>query len=298
MTLPNLRPLGFGETLDRAFTLYRRNFVLFVGTAFLTLIGVIVMAGVLAGLAGVMAAMVPGPIAWIFMALIFLGIAAVAMIPTGAVTRQASQSYTGKPATLGDGVRAGGGAAMTLLGAGIIAVVSVVVLMLLLSIVAYLLNLVAGGVGSPSIALVMGTLTGVGMVVAFFLVASFYFGVIPAVVVEDKGPMEAVSRSLELAQGALPRIAGVMIVSILITYLPVIALAAVTGGFAATSLANTDMTAMVTSVVLQQMLTLLVNVITMPFLLSVIVVLYYDRRVRTEALDVRLVTEQLGLAGA
>lgn len=33
MSANDLRPLGLGEILDRTFTLYRRNFVLFVGTA-------------------------------------------------------------------------------------------------------------------------------------------------------------------------------------------------------------------------------------------------------------------------
>jgi hypothetical protein len=41
-----------------------------------------------------------------------------------------------------------------------------------------------------------------------------------------------------------------------------------------------------------------VGVLTTPFLASVIVLLYFDRRVRTEALDVQILTEQLGLAGA
>ena len=33
MALSNLRPLSFGEILDSAFTLYRRNFATFVLTA-------------------------------------------------------------------------------------------------------------------------------------------------------------------------------------------------------------------------------------------------------------------------
>ena len=299
MSLAHLRPLGFGEILDRAFTLYRRNFLLFLGTSLLTMFCVFVAAVVLGGLATATAVIVPGPIAILFMALIFLGIAAVAMIPWGALAQQASQSYTGRPTSLGDGMGAGGRAAMTLVGASVLAALTFGALMLLVFMVAYFLNLMVAALGIASLSALVSLLSVLGVMAAFVFVAALFFGVVPAVVVEEKGPVEAISRSLQLAQGALPRIAGTMVVSILITYLPILALAAVTGGFAAMAdPAGGDVGAVVAAVIIQQLLTILISLLTMPFLLSVIVVLYYDRRVRTEALDVQILTEQLGLAGA
>lgn len=299
MTLPNLRPLSFGETLDRAFTLYRHNFGLFLATSVIGTLLFMAAIVALGLLAAVILPFMPGVAAAVGGVLLVVGMGALYMVPWGALAQQASQSYTGRQPSLGDGLRAGGRAALRMVGAAIVVAVSIAVMGTIISIIAYLLNLVAAGIGIPSLSLVVGALTGVGMVAALTLIAAIYFGVVPAVVVEGKGPMEAISRSQELAEGALLRITGTMVVSLLITYLPILAVAAATGGFAALSArAGADPAGMVMAVVLQQALTIAITVFTMPFLLSVIVVLYYDRRVRTEALDVQILTERLGLAGA
>lgn len=298
MTMPALRPLGFGEILDRAFTLYRRNLVLFLGTSLLLSMGVFIGVILLIGMGGVVMSVMPGVLGWGAMALMVVGAGALATIPWGALARQASQTYTGQRTSLGDGAEAGGRAAMTLLGAGLVAALSVGVLMFLVGLVSYFLNLLAAGPGLASVSVVVGFVTVVGTIAAFVAVASLYFGVLPAVVVEDKGPLEAVSRSLELAQGALPRIAGTMVVSLLIVYLPLVAVGVATGLFAATSTQPGMGTPQLFAVVLQLGLNLLIPVLTTPFLVNVMVVLYYDRRVRSEALDVQMVTERLGLAPA
>lgn len=300
MNLSNLRPLGFGETLDRAFTLYRHNFALFVGTLLLTSLLVFVAVIVLGFILGMTAIVLPGSIALVFMVPLGLGLVAISMIPYGAVAQQASQSYMGKRASLGEGVGAGGRAAMTLVGAAILAVLALGALMLGVVAVAFVLNLVVGLTGLTVLSGIVSLVTVLGVAVALFFVAALFFAVVPAVVVEEKGPVEAIGRSVGLAKGALSRIAGVMVVSMLITYLPIVALAVVSGGFAAMAAdpVGAATGAVVMAVILQQLLTLAVSVLAMPFLLSVIVVLYYDRRVRTEALDVQIVTERLELAGA
>jgi hypothetical protein len=298
MTMPTLRPLSFGEILDRAFTLYRRNLVLFLGTSILLSVGLFIGVVVLIGLGGVMMAIMPNMIGFLAMALVSVAAAALCTLPWGALARQASRSYTGQQTGLADGTEAGGRAAMTLLGAGVIAFLSLGVLMLLVGLVVYFLNLIVAGLGIPSLSGVVAIVSVVGFIAAFCLVAALYFGVVPAVIVEDKGPMEAVSRSLQLAQGALPRIAGTMAVAMLISYLPQIALLFVTGtftGFTEQAAAGTEQMA---ALFLQQILSIAITMLTLPFLVSVVVVLYYDRRVRSEALDVQMVTEQLGLATA
>ena len=121
---------------------------------------------------------------------------------------------------------------------------------------------------------------------------------VPAVIVEGAGPVEAIARSLKLAQGALPRITGLMVVTLIITYLPILAVLAVTGGFAQALDPAAAGAANAGALVAQQLLTWLISVLTTPFMTSVLVVLYYDRRVRAEALDVRMVAERLTLAGA
>lgn len=298
MTVPTLRPLGFGETLDRAFTLYRRNLVLFLGTSVLLMTGVFMGAMLLFVLGGVVMSVMPNFIGFLAMALVFVAAMALVTIPWGALARQASQAYTGKHTSLGDGTEAGASSAMTLLGSGVIVGVSLGVLMLLVGLVVYVLNVMVAGLGIASLSVVMVVVSGLGFAAAFCLVTALYFAVVPAVIVEGKGPMEAVSRSLELAQGALPRIAGTMVVALVITYLPQIALGFVTGAFAQVGDPAQVGAQQLAAVLMQQLLSLAITMLTMPFLVNVMVVLYFDRRVRSEALDVQMATEQLGLAPA
>src|SRR5690606_8224228 len=58
------------------------------------------------------------------------------------------------------------------------------------------------------------------LIVPGLIVAAMYFAVYPAVVVEDRGPLNAFGRSRELSRGGRGRILGVLVVTLLITYLP------------------------------------------------------------------------------
>jgi hypothetical protein len=87
----------------------------------------------------------------------------------------------------------------------------------------------------------------------------------------------------------------VMLVTLLITYLPMFAVLALTGGFA--QLANPGALPSPTQFITQQVLAMGVGVLTGPFMIAVIVLLYFDRRVRTEALDVQMMTDRLAVAG-
>jgi hypothetical protein len=117
----------------------------------------------------------------------------------------------------------------------------------------------------------------------------------PAIVVEGAGPLEALERSFTLARGALGRVIGLMLVTLLITYLPMMAVMAFTGGFA--QIMNPDAIPTAGQFITQQVLSMGVGILTTPFMVAVIVLLYFDRRVRTEALDVQMMTDQLAVAG-
>ena len=297
MTLPNFRPLSFGEILDGAFTLYRRNFRLFVGTSLLLMVGLVIGIAVVGGTGTAVASIMPAPLSYVVMLLVAVAITAMVTMLWSTLTWQAAQSYVGKPVSLPDAVSAAGGAAMTLVGAGAIAFVAFVVLMIALYLGTLLFIGILSVMGSSALTVLGGVVAGLGFVAAVFMVAGLFFGVLPAVMVEDKGPVEAVSRSFALAQGDLPRIAGILFVTMLIVWLPSLAIAAVTGGFQ--EMANPQAAAMAQdgdSDFVEQLLTWLAAALTMPFLPAVFVTLYYDRRVRTEALDVQMLTEQLGLA--
>lgn len=298
MTLPPLRPLGFGEILDGAFTLYRRNFVTFVVTALVPTavitVGFLVMGG---GFVAAMTSAEPSAMMGAafggIMLLMLVGGAAM-LVMWGGLTHQASQTYTGHPTSVGEGLRAGARSALPLLGATLLAGIAFVVLMIGMGILTAVLIPMFAAMGAAFAAL--GTLIVVLAVMAGYLaVIGLMFAVTPAVVVERAGPLEALERSFTLARGALGRVIGVMLVTLLITYLPMIAVLALTGGF--TQMMNPEAVPTSGQFITQQVLSLGIGILTTPFMVSVIVLLYFDRRVRTEALDVQMMTDRLALAG-
>jgi hypothetical protein len=297
MSVPSLRPLAFGEILDGAFTLYRRHFVTFFCTALIPML-VMIVAFKLLGTS--VFAMILGEDTRLDANALAMGLLLIPvgfltfLVMWGALARQTSQSYLEQPTSLGDGFRAGVRAFFPLLGAAV-AVFTVMVVVFFA--VGILMGIVAAmGVASESqSAVVVVTLIAFlfGMVVYLGALA-LLFAVLPAVVVERKGPLDALGRSFDLAKGAIWRIVGLMLVTLLITYLPGFAVMALTGGFA--NILQPDQTPSVGQFMNQQMLGLAVNILTTPFMVAVMVLQYFDRRVRTEALDVQMAADRLSVA--
>ena len=154
-----------------------------------------------------------------------------------------------------------------------------------------LIAMMVGALGIPALSLVLG----VGMIFGFVFVyvggAAVLAGAGPAVIVEGKGPVEALSRSVELLRGAFWRTAGLVMVTGTIVYLPILAVAFVSGLSEGVSGAEGGDGGAWAGLAM-----LAVGVAAAPFIASVFVLAYYDRRVRTEALDVQLMTESLALA--
>jgi hypothetical protein len=300
MSLPSLRPLSFGEILDGAFTLYRRNFPLFVGTSLLLSLALVAVVIVVGRTGGAMAAVMPGPIAILVVGLVSVAVLAMATLLWGTLTWQASQAYVGRPVSLGEGMRVGGRSAMTLAGAVILGVLAFGVTMYCVGFVMSIFTTLMGSMNIPALSIAAAVLALAVLIASFFLIAALFFAVVPAVVLEELGPLDAIVRSLRLAQGALARITGVMAVTLLISYLPVLGVLMLTGGLrGALSPWTAQAAGQSTSALLvEQLLTWLVGLLTTPFVFSVLVLLYYDRRVRTEALDVQMLTDKLALAGA
>jgi hypothetical protein len=299
MTVPTMRPLSFGEILDGAFTLYRRHFLRFVGTSALLMAGLIVGI-VFLGVTGVAAASVmPGPVQPVVLLVVGIAILALATMMWSTLTWQAARAYQGKPAPLGDALDAAVQGAMTLLGSGAMAAVAVGAAVFGAGVGAGVLQAIVDVMGSPALSGAASVAGGVGIMAAGLFSVSYFFGVLPAVTVEEAGPWDALVRSVRLAHGALPRVAGMLLVACVIVTLPSLAVMGLTGGFA--QLANPELaelaTLSMTAIVTQQLLSILVSVLTAPFLPAVMVLLYYDRRVRTEALDVQIATARLELAG-
>jgi hypothetical protein len=240
MPLEQLRPLGFGEILDAAFTLYRRHFRVFALTSLLAFAPGIVMWACFVALGG------KDPNAWqivvVGMTLTFFS----AAIATGALVQQASSAYLAQAASVKAGFRAAARCFGTL------------ALVLLLKWTAALVGLF------------------LLVVPALFVVASL-FALAPAVVLERAGAAVALWRTRDLSRQALLRVLALMLTAYLIAWLVLYGVSYSVGLAGAMGLAVAPGTvSLVTSVA---------RALVYPLQVITTVVLYFDRRVRTEALD-------------
>jgi hypothetical protein len=288
MPIPNLRPLGFGEILDGAFSLYRRNLTKFLLTALLPVAALVVGGALMAILAGAGSEAGAAIGAFGLMILLVLSV----MVQWGALTHQASQAFIAQPVGLREAVRTGVRSMFTLLGSVIVNNVGMSVVMLGGVLLMALVGTVVGALGIPALSVVLGAGVIFGFIFVYVGGAAVLAGAGPAVIVEGKGPVEALSRSVELLRGAFWRTVGLVMVTATIVYLPIVAVVFVSGlseGAASTEGGAAEAVA--------GFALLAVGVAAAPFVASVFVLAYYDRRVRTEALDVQLMTESLALAG-
>jgi hypothetical protein len=256
-----LRPLSFGELLDGGFTLYRRNFATLFGIALLLQVPVILfwllVPVLLRGTSETAAAMLPLLLTPYTMFAFVLGM--------GALTAAAATAYGGDTPGIGSALRHGLRRWLPL------AVVLLITFPLIF--VGMVLLLVPG-----------------------LVLLAMWFATYPVIVVEGRGPLAAMGRSQQLSKGGRLRILGITLVAWLITMLPSLAIMMFIGvGAGAQAVLAGDPSAMqglwVTS--LMQVASSLGSALTMPFLLIITLLLYYDRRARTEAPDLESAAESL-----
>lgn len=250
-----MRPLSFGEILDGAFTLLRRNFSAFFAMALLPQIPIVLFWLI-----------APALIDPVSEGDVFLSAAPLLLSPysifaslliMGALTHAADVAYAGDSPRIGASLGRGLRRFLPLLAVSVLAWMAMFLGFLLL-------------------------------VVPGLIVIAMFFAAYAAVVIENRGPLDALGRSRRLSKGARMRILGVICIALLITYLPVIAMwtfAGVSIGIGAALSAATAAGASVWLMSLMQAATIAVGAVTMPFLIIVTVLLYYDRRARTEAPD-------------
>jgi hypothetical protein len=262
MNLPQLRPLSFGEILDGTFALYRRNFLQFFLTSLIPVVPVIVAwiaLGLLLpeGQEGVDAA---------FTAQLFIlpySLVATLLI-WGGLTHMASRAYAGEQPTWREGLAAAWRRLLPLLGASLLSGLAVLVGLILLFVPGILLFLM-------------------------------FFAIIPAVMLENRGAFEALGRSRALAREAWGRIFGILLIIMIIVSIPSLAFGvglSVMAGPASVSGEGVGLGYM-----LVQAIGTLCSAIATPLFPVGILLLYYDRRVRAEGLDLEIATERLAAEG-
>jgi hypothetical protein len=150
-----------------------------------------------------------------------------------------------------------------------------------------------GAAPPPALIIAIAGMIGLVFVAIVLFVMTSFFAIAPAVVVERAGPVAALGRSWRLSRGARLRIAGVLIVSWLIVTLPVVGVLLIAGFGPAMVDAQAAATLSLGRLFLQQALGLASNVLTVPFFVACLTLLYFDRRVRLEAYDLEVAVDAL-----
>jgi hypothetical protein len=298
MTL-DLRPLSLGELFDRAFMLYRRHFRLFVGITavpgvFALLLTVFQQAftratvpppGAQADAAAAVENLLTVLSLFAGMMVAFVIYWVVYMIALGAATLAVSEMYVGRPVTIASVY----GRIRAQIG-GLLLLMIVTVLRLggvgFAGIVAMAFITALGARGAEIVAGLLIFFILLGLVALLAVMALRYSLSIPALVIEGLGPVKSIRRSIELTQGRLGRVFLMVLCATMVTYA---ALVLFQGPFfAAAVLAGLETSRGFWLNLLGGVFGTIGTTLTTPFMIIGLALIYYDARIREEALDVDL----------
>ncbi len=312
METAELRPLSLGELLDRTFTLYRGHFWVFVGImAIPAAFGIPVNYFALSA-EGSMFAFTPGSgppvppnpvrilglfagifVFWIFLVLMY-------SIAVAAATHAVSEAYLGRNATVRDSYRSIRGKFWRLVGIDLNIFIRMVGIFLGVVLAA---GLVGGGlvaatafVGNQAVMAaamaILVLLIYVAALVAIVYLALRYAVTIPALMLENLGILASIRRSVQLTRGRRGHLFIAFLLAMIIGYVGYI----VFQGPFFISL----MISMMRNHSIPAWLSLATAVsgaigasITGPILMIVIVLCYYDTRIRKEAFDLQFMMASL-----
>jgi hypothetical protein len=296
-----LRPLTLAELLDRAFSLYRRHFWVFVGIMALPSLAMLLLSlgsNLVNGIGTLAPGLRPSPEAAITLFVSMIAVTLVAFLfywityalALGATTAAVSQIYAGHAPTISGAfgatkARLGRLAwLLVLLGARLMGVVFLVVF-------GTGAIIAVGGLVSPIVAglvAIAGMLLGFGLFVWLFL---RYAVSVPAAILEDNSASDAIARSIDLTRGSLLKVFVLFAFAAIVTYaalaifqLP-FAIAAFVVGITTPAGFWLNMLGVVTGSI--------GSALTSPLAVVAMATLYYDLRIRNEGLDLELMIAKL-----
>ena len=284
-TIP-LRPLGFGEIVDGALQLYRRHFGQYYLIALLAAVpGYIIMlvTGADASLLADAAEADPAATAVAGIALL-LG-AVFAWVGTVAVAAAMAERIEEREVSVGRSYRnalrhlprAAGATILAFLLFGFVGGAVAMGSMLFAMPIVFSGNIALMLIGGFGLILVV---TGITL---FWLAATF--AILPAVIIEGKGVIGALQRSLSLCRGGWLRVIGIMVVASIINLAPTMAITILFGLQDLFTSPEALGTVDAESQWLMNTASLLITPLTAPFMVGSIMMLFHDRRVRSEAYD-------------
>jgi hypothetical protein len=307
METAELRPLTLGELLDRAFTLYRRNFWLFVGimaipSAFSVPFSVVFfsMRGPTVSGGRPSPAIVAGTLlVGLAFFLLFWIVYAVAI---GAATYAVSETYLSQRPTVRGSYRKVRGKFWGILGVVALACLRAFGMLLVVSIG---IGLVVGISVGVMAAVTRGqSRTALGVIVGVVMFLSYLTGIvlwvwwslryavsIPALLLESLGVRAAIRRSVKLTRGRRWQVLVAIVLCMIVGYVGVIVFQGplfMTVLFSARAGPLPEWLAFTYA-----MSGAIGGAITGPLLMIVLVLCYYDTRIRKEAFDLQFMMSSL-----
>jgi len=297
---PQLRPLGVGDIVDRVFSMYRQRALLFAALAAVPYLALfLVIGGIALSLGSQLTPLGPfldsltvrtatGPpnvtitpaIASAFFTLVVFGVVAslvsvlLLSVQIGSLVDAAASRYLGREATVGSSFRAGLRVAPKIIGTGLLLFFSLLIGWLILIVVIALSNN----------AIVAALAIFGGLIVTVFVFASWLVAPVVAAI-EPVGPIHAVRRSWWLSDGHRWRILGLQI---LLAVLQTVLSTLISVIFVAAFISDA-----VVRIVLQNIVNVIATILWAPVEWGTFTILYFDLRVRKEALDLQLAAEAL-----
>jgi hypothetical protein len=302
-----LQPLNLGELLDRMFSLYRKNFLLFFGIMLLP--SLLAMAsGILMavfrspmvtprpGTPGINPAIVGSAVGGFVVAMAAYWI--VYAVALGASTFAVGDVYLGRTATIAASYRRIRGRIWRLLWLMFLVALRVFGIFLLVGIGFAAIIPLVGGRGTAAAviaALTMLVLFPVAFGLTIWLMLR-YSVCIPSLVLEDLRAGQAIRRSAQLMKGNYLRCFLLLLLTVVITY---VSLTIFQGPFyIAMILSARHGQIAVWLLSLSSISGALGGALSAPLIMIGLVLLYYDIRVRKEAFDLQLMMSQVDQAGA
>ena len=298
MEAPQLRPLGVGDIVDRVFSMYRQRAILFMTLSAVPYLALfLVIGGIILSVGAMLTPLLPffntigtGPVSpnviltpaigTAFFTLAVVGLIAGLIsvlflsVQIGSIVDAAAARYLGRETTVGASFRAGLRVAPKIIGTGLLLFFALFFGWIALFIIVALAN--------NALVATVGILG--GLVATVYVFASWLVAPVVAAL-EPIGPIHAIRRSWWLSNGHRWRILGLQILlgvlqAVLSTLISVI--------FVAAFISDTTV-----RLVLQNVVNVIATVLWAPVEWGTFTILYFDLRVRKEALDLQIAAEAL-----
>lgn len=303
-----MRPMSTSQVLDRTFSLYRQNFLLFAGIAAvppaLLLLGQLgfIAAGSVTVLSRRPGLQIAGIVAAVLTAMVLFALWLIGYaVATGASVYAVTRVHLGHKTSIAEAYKLIFPSTGTVLGIVVLEFLAVagavIAVMMVLVIPLIVLGVVSPG-RPPAAAGLLAALAFLFLIplligLVLFLTAKLSLAV-PAAVVERLDVIDSLKRSWSLTNGSVLRLILVIVLAAIISFAFAAALSIPYFIGIALAVTSKDPSRLLPFVIWQYVADFISRSIAFPIATIAVTLIYYDERVRKEAFDLQLMMEAIG----